>query len=437
MNILSIGGSDPSSGAGVQGDVRAAAALGANCFSVITAVTSQNSTEFSDVEPVSPKMIGQQIDSILSDFEIDAITIGMVYDSEAIRVIHSKLKEKKIPIILDPVIKSTTGGLLLKKSALESFRKMLIPLCFAITPNVFEAEILSGVKITKKKDLARAARKLSRLGAKKIVITGHKFVKNKVSDFVYEENKAHVVSESRINYETHGSGCTFAFALGYAVAAKNRFDESVRFAKQFTHESIKNARSVGRGIRLTSPKTDRIKSELSSAISEFTNLVDSYMLIPECQTNFVYSRHNPKSIADILGVSGRIVKAGKRLAVAGNLEYGGSRHVATAVLAMQKKFPKIRSAINIRYDQKTIKKFQKAKSQILSYDRSDEPIKTKNKENSSISWGIHNAIKHSRDAPDVIYHTGDMGKEPMILVFGENPKQVVMKISEILRNDHE
>lgn len=432
MNILSIGGSDPSSGAGVQGDIRAAAALGANCFSVVTAVTSQNTTKFSDVEPVSPRMIGQQIDSILADFKIDVITIGMVYDSEAVRVIHSKLKEKKIPIILDPVIKSTTGGLLIKKSALEVLGKLLIPLCFAITPNVSEAEILSGTKITKERDLARVARKMSHFGAKRIVITGHKFVKGKVSDFVYEENKSRTVSDSKINYETHGSGCTFAFALGYAVAANNTFDEAVRFAKQFTHESIKNAQGIGRGVRITSPKADRIKMDLSSAISEFMDLSDSYALIPECQTNFVYSKQGPKSIADVLGVSGRIVKAGKRPVVAGNLEYGGSRHVASAVLAMQKKFPEIRSAINIRYDQNTIRKFQKTKSRILSYDRSDEPIKTKNKENSSISWGVQNAVRHSADAPDVIYHTGDMGKEPMIIVFGKNPKQVVAKISEIL-----
>lgn len=432
MNILSIGGSDPSSGAGVQGDIRVASALGVNCFSVITAITSQNSTKFSDVESVSPRMIENQIDAILSDFKVDVITIGMVYDSDAIRIIHSKIRGEKIPIILDPVIESTTGGILLKKSALELFKKLLVPLCVVITPNVFEAEILSGVKITKESDLARAARKLSILGAKKIVITGHKFVKNKISDFVYENGKGLNISGDRVNYETHGSGCTFAFALGYAVALKNTLRDAVKFAKHFTYQSIENAQSLGHGIKITNPKKDKIKMDLSSAIIEFENLKDSHKFIPECQTNFVYSKQNPKSILDILGVSGRIVKAGRRLVVAGNLEYGGSRHVATAVLTMQKKFPKIRSAINIRYDQKMIEKLQKTKNKILSYDRTDEPVKTKRMENSSISWGIKNAIKNSKSAPDIVYHKGDIGKEPMIIIFGENPKQVVTKISKIL-----
>ncbi len=432
MNILSIGGSDPSSGAGIQGDVRVASALGVNCFSVITAITSQNSTKFSDAESVSPRMIKGQIDSVFSDFEVDAVTIGMVYDSDAIRAVHSRLRDKKIPIILDPVIESTTGGTLLKKTALEQFRKLLIPLCFVMTPNVSEAQILSGVKIAKESDLARAAKKLSSLGAKRVVITGHRFAKNKISDFVYEGGKGATIPGDAIGGEVHGSGCTFAFALCYAVASKNTLADAVRFAKRLTYESIENAQGVGRGVKIARLKKDQIRTDLSSAIKEFERLGDSYGLIPECQTNFVYSRQNPKSISDVLGVSGRIVRAGRRAVVAGSLEYGGSKHVATAVLTMQEKFPKIRSALNIKYDQKTIEKFQRAKNRIASYDRADEPGKTKSRENSSISWGVKSAIKNSKSAPDIVYHTGDMGKEPMIIVFGENPKQVVTKISKIL-----
>ena len=432
MNILSIGGSDPSSGAGVQGDIRAASALGVNCFSVITAITSQNSTKFSDVEQVSPLMVQRQIDSIFSDFKVDAITIGMVYDSKTIRAIHSKLRGTKIPIILDPVIESTTGGTLLKKTALEQFRKMLIPLCFAVTPNVSEAQILSGVRIARESDLALAARKLAGLGAKNVIITGHKFVKNKISDFVYEGGKGSNVSGSKVNGEVHGSGCTFAFALGYAVASKNTLKDAVIFAKSIAQQSMEGAQGAGRGIKIASLKKDKIRAELSSAIMEFENMGGAYGLIPECQTNFVYAKQNPKSVSDILGVSGRIVKAGRRLVVAGNLEYGGSKHVATAVLTMQKKFPQIRSALNIKYDQRTVEKFRKTKNKIASYDRADEPDMTKSKEDSSISWGIKSAIKNSSVAPDIVYHRGDIGKEPMIIVFGENPKQVVTKISKIL-----
>jgi len=172
MNVLSIGGSDPSSGAGIQSDIKTFESLGVNGFSVITAITSQNSKKFSGVETVSPHMIKQQIESIFSDFKIDAIKISMVYDSETIKVIYSKLHKSKIPIIVDPVIKSTTGGMLIEKNALPNYKKFIIPLSYIITPNVSEAEIFSGIKIKTKNDLKRCALKIKRLGEANVIITG-------------------------------------------------------------------------------------------------------------------------------------------------------------------------------------------------------------------------------------------------------------------------
>ena len=431
MNILAIGGSDPSSGAGIQSDIKAASALGANCFSVITAITAQNSQRFTFVESVSARSLGEQIDSVFSDFDIDVITIGMVYEYDVIKKIHSKLKEKKIPIILDPVIKSTTGGVLLKKSAISALKKFLIPISHTITPNVAEAETLSGIKIRKYDDLAKAASSLAKLGAKNIIITGHQFGKG-VSDFVYDGKSCHSISGKKIPGQNHGSGCNFAISLAYSIAQKNKLDDAVRFAKQFTSDAMVSSKKLGHGLKITHPKQDKIKSELLSSITQFESLENVHSLIPECQTNFVFARPNSKSTGDIVGVLGRIVKAGNAVKIAGSLEYGASRHVASAVLVMQKKFPQTRAALNIRYNMDLVKKFAKNKSVIASYDRADEPKSNKDKENSSISWGIRQAIKKTSSPPDIIYHKGDFGKEPMIIVFGNNPSQVVDKVSKIL-----
>ncbi|MFM8658780.1 MAG: bifunctional hydroxymethylpyrimidine kinase/phosphomethylpyrimidine kinase [Candidatus Nitrosotenuis sp.] len=431
MNILAIGGSDPSSGAGIQSDIKAAQALGANCFTAITAITAQNSSKFIGAEPVSAESVIAQIDSVLSDFAINVITIGMVYDSTIIKKIHSRLKNLKIPIILDPVIQSTTHGVLLKKDAISAL-KLLISLAHTITPNVAEAEILSGIKIRKSQDLSRAAQALSKLGAKNIIITGHKFEKGKISDFVYYNKKQETVSGKFIPGQNHGSGCNFAIALAFSIAQKKNIFDSAKFAKQFTNNAILSAQKLGRGVKITNPKQDKIKSELGDAIMQFENLEKISTYIPECQTNFVFAKPKSKSIDDIVGVSGRIVKSGKSAITAGILEYGGSRHVATAVLMMQKKFPKIRSGLNMRYDEGLVGKFAKTGAKIASYDRKSEPKTSKDKENSSISWGISQAIKKSSTAPDIIYHTGDYGKEPMIIVFGTNPQDVLRKISKIL-----
>ena len=140
-------------------------------------------------------------------------------------------------------------------------------------------------------------------------------------------------------------------------------------------------------------------------------------------------KKNPKNITDVLGISGRLVKSGKEVVTAGEIVYGGSQHVGTAVIQVCKKFPKIRSGLNIKYDPKIISKAKKSKFTVLSYDRSKEPKKSKQKENSSISWGISNCI--NAKSPDIIYHKGDVGKEPMILIFGKNPDDVIRKVSKL------
>ena len=150
MNILSIGGSDPSSGAGIQSDVKTFSNLDVYGFTSVTAITSQNTRKVTSIEPVSTKSLNAQLDSIFSDFHIDTIKIGMVYNSQIIKAVHSKIKNVKIPIVVDPIIKSTTGAILLKKNALHDYKKMLIPLADIITPNKYEAKVLSGISNTSK-----------------------------------------------------------------------------------------------------------------------------------------------------------------------------------------------------------------------------------------------------------------------------------------------
>jgi len=184
MNLISIGGSDPSSGAGIQSDVKTFDSLNAYGLTVITAITSQNTIEFGMVQPATKKILDDQLNSLFSDFAIDGIKIGMVYNSEIIKTIYSHLKELTIPIIIDPVIKSTTGGILLQKAAVSDFKKYLIPLAKVITPNKFEAEIISNKKITSKKSLEKAAETILDMNVEGVVITGLEFEKNKISDFI-------------------------------------------------------------------------------------------------------------------------------------------------------------------------------------------------------------------------------------------------------------
>jgi len=431
VNLLSIGGSDPSSGAGIQSDLRIFSTDNVYWLTVITAITGQNTLKFGKVEPVSVNILKNQLQLVFSDFKIDGIKIGMVYDSQIIKTIYQQLKKLKIPIVVDPVIKSTTGGELLKKSAIKDYQKYIIPLATVITPNKYEAEILSKTKINSKNIPEKTAKVIQKMGAKNVSITGIQTNENKISDFIFEKSEKYVISSNKISKINHGSGGNYASAILFSLAKNKSIKESLRFAKQYTYDSIKNAKKIGKGIVITDiNKKDSIETELSESIQKFTGIKNIYKNIPECQTNFVYSKKNPKSIKEILGISGRIVKAGKKVIVAGDLEYGGSKHVATALLTVNKKFPQIQSAINIKYQNTTISKIKKLKFIVSRYDRSQEPIDVKNK-GSTIEWGIKSAIKNLKESPDVIFHIGGFGKEPMIIIFGDTPKKILKKISKI------
>ena len=431
MIVLSIAGSDPSAGAGIQADLKTFSALGVYGLTVVSAITSQNTSKFSKVKEISSDMIQSQLQSVLSDFNIDVIKIGMVYSSSTIKAIHSKLKNSKIPIVLDPVFESTTGGMLLQKKAFPLFKKLLVPLSFVITPNVPEAERLAGMKIRTPADIRIAAAKIHRVGAENIVIKGGHFDGKNVTDYVLEKTKFYSFSSKRINRITHGGGCNFSASLAANIAKGNNLNDAVKFAKEFSFKSIINSQKIGRGIFVTRMESDKMEKELSEAIFKFTNLKNISKYIPEVQTNFVFARKNPKSLDDILGVSGRIVKVENNAIVAGSLKYGGSKHVGSAVLEMAKKFPTTRSCINIKYDKEFIKKAISMKLSVSHYERKAESPKTRTKEGNTISWGIRNAIKSSKPV-DVIFHKGDVGKEPMIMIFGTTPNMVLGKLAKIM-----
>jgi len=424
MNILSIGGSDTSSGAGIQSDIKIFSNNGFYPFTVITAITSQNTKKITSIEPVSRRSLELQMESVLSDFQIDAVKIGMVFNSQNIKTIHSKLKNSKFPIVVDPIIKSTTGRLLLEKNALPDYRKMIIPLADVITPNRYESKILTGFT-----DAKKAAKKIQTMGAKNVIITGFTESNNKISDYILEPNNQYKILGKKIQIINHGSGCDYSASMTQSLAKGLTVSKSVRIAKKFVYQSIKNSISIGKGINITHQEIPKDTKNLMYAIDELKQIKNIHKVIPECQTNFVFAKINPKTINDVLGISGRLVKAGKEIITAGELAYGGSQHVASAIIQINKKFPEILSCINIKYNTKIILKAKKLGFVVLSYDRTKEPTKVKRQENSSIIWGMSSILKTK--CPDLVYHKGDFGKEAMILIFGKTPNDVIKKVSKL------
>jgi len=441
---LTIAGSDSSGGAGIQADMKTMSALGIYSCTVITAITAQNTSNVDHILPLNADIIKKQIISILSDIPIHAIKIGMVYNNEIITAISDILRNLKIPIVLDPIVSAGTGAQLLQREFLSDFKTKLIPICDVVTPNINEAEKLSGIKIKNESDIKKTALKIQKQGARNVVIKGGHFRNEEmiIIDTILDEfGKFTVIKNPRMKIvETHGSGCNFSAAVTAFVALKFPIVKACTMANKYVHNSIVNTLKIGKGIPVNNPISTmyeesckyKVMEELANAVDQLTNIKNFEKLIPETQSNIAYAIPYAKKIEDVAGVNGRIVKLGDRSVPSSGIKFGASRHVASSILEYMKINQLVRSALNIKNDKKILDKCNRL-FRVTHYERELEPKTIKNKEGKSISWGVSRALSKKPDA-DIIYHTGDMGKEPMIIIFGQNPQEVVDKVKKILNN---
>ena len=247
-SVLTIAGSDCSGGAGIQADIKTITAHKLYATSAITALTAQNTTGVYGVEPVLPQFLEKQLSCIFTDIFPDAVKIGMVVSAPLIEVIAVALKHYRPQnIVLDPVMLSTSGSRLLDEEAVEIWMKELMPLADIITPNIPEAEFLSGQKINNADDRIGAAEKITNRYAKAVLIKGGHDSHN-ADDLLYEGHKAHWFPAQRIqNKNTHGTGCTLSSAIACNLACNNNLCTSVEKAKIYITGAIKANLNLGKG----------------------------------------------------------------------------------------------------------------------------------------------------------------------------------------------
>jgi len=442
QSALSIAGSDSSGGAGIQADIKTMSALGIYSCTVITAITAQSTSNVDYILPLDAQIIKKQIKSVLSDIPIDAIKIGMVYNNEIISAVSDVLNQSNIPIVLDPIISAGTGAQLLKKEFVNDFKSKLIPICDVITPNIHEAEALSGIKIRTEKDIRNSASKIQELGAKNVTIKGGHFRNDNetiVDIILDEQGKFTVFKNPRLKIvETHGSGCNFSAAVTSFLAMKYPVVNACFLANKYVHKSILKTVKIGKGIPVNNPISKmyeescryQVIEELGRAVERLVDMKDFADLIPETQSNLVYAVPNAKVLEDVAGVDGRIVKAGNKSVPTSGIKFGASKHVASSILEYMKTNQMNRSALNIKNNKSILNKCKKLFA-VSYYERNLEPKIIKEKEGNSIRWGIKWALLKNPDA-EIIYHSGDVGKEPMIIIFGQSPQDVVDKVKKIL-----
>lgn len=249
-NILTIAGSDSGAGAGIQADLKTFMALGCYGICVITSLTAQNGNEVAGIAAPDPDFVALQLKTVLRGFRIYAAKTGMLYSKEIIEFIAPILKQQKFPLVVDPVCVSQSGALLLKTDAIDSLKNLIIPECELLTPNIPEAEKLSGIKITNQNDICEAGKKLLNLGPKAILIKGgHLPAEIFNKDFLIKPDMAvkEFIQPHVDTVNNHGTGCTLSAAIAAFLGEGLPLEVAISKAQQYLNKALRKSYNPGKG----------------------------------------------------------------------------------------------------------------------------------------------------------------------------------------------
>jgi len=249
---LTIAGSDPSGGAGVQVDLKTFAEIGVWGMAVITGLTAQNACRVSGAWPMEERVVVEQIVTLVEDITPGAAKTGMLSTAGVIRAVVDTLPES-IPLVVDPVMISTSGHRLLDEAAIRTMKEVLIPRAILVTPNIPEAEVLTGMKITDEAAMIEAGVQIRALGTQSVVVKGGHGAGEESVDLLIGRERVIRLTSPRMPYQVHGSGCCFSAAVTGFLAQGHGVEESCRQGKMIVTKAIRNAVAGVGGMRMANP----------------------------------------------------------------------------------------------------------------------------------------------------------------------------------------
>lgn len=247
--VLTIAGSDPSGGAGIQADLKALSANGVFAMSVLTSITAQNTCGVTSAFHLPLDVIEAQLDAIFSDIPVKTIKTGMLATADIITTISKKLAAQKLEhLIVDPVMVAKGGHALLEEEAISSLKYELCPLALLLTPNIYEAEVLSGLSITTLADARSAAKVIHQLGCRYVLIKGGHLHEQPGTDLLYDGRFFRMYKGEYLQTRnTHGTGCTLASAIAAQLAKGKTIADAIEAAKTYTTEALRHGITLGKG----------------------------------------------------------------------------------------------------------------------------------------------------------------------------------------------
>lgn len=439
--VLTVAGSDSGGGAGIQADVRTISLLGCHATTAITAVTSQNSLGVQAIAPLDVGAVCSQMESVLSDMGVQAAKTGMLFDAAIITAVARILRDYEIKnIVVDPVMVAKGGARLLKDEAQAALVRELLPLALIVTPNIPEAEALTGLAITDLDSARAAARALLKKGPRAVLIKGGHGGGETVTDLYLDaQGGEKILTSARASTRnTHGTGCTLSASLASYLARGEEPVQAVELARDFVKRAIAHSYPTGGGHGSTNPYAAARAGE--GEVIERLHLAwelleegNPHGLIPEVQSNLAEALPYALSHKDVAAFPGRIVKAGGRIRKVEGPRLAASRHMAKILMASARRGSPFRAVMNIRFGEEVLEAVAACGYTMDGFSRAEEPPEVQEAEGSTLEWGTGQVLDRLGFAPEAIFDRGGDGKEPMVRIFGKDALDVVKKVLAIWR----
>ena len=423
---LTIAGSDSVAGAGAQADIKAMAALGVHCASVITAVTAQNTREVKAVHPIPAEIVSAQLEAVVSDLDIKAAKTGMLYEPDTVRLVADFVEDYDFPLIVDPVMVASVGDDLYRGDYVRALKRDLIPMCALITPNRDEAEELVGFDIRSEDDAIEACELIGKDGTCVLLKGGH-FDGKTVTDYLYLSSGITKIRNPRLKGRSgHGSGCALSAFITANMANGLDLVTSVTEARKMIQKSIETQYSIGKGIPVVNTKIALTKKEdgdmvnvlrdLDAALGKIPRIMPTD-LIPREGMNIAYASKAPKGPEDIAGVDKRIFVRNGTISKGGGAKFGSAEHLSFILLEVMKTNPDMRCVAFFNGDSALERDMKTAGLRVTV-------VKGKMNEG-AVATTVRSVLDGLPHFPDVIIFRG---KSDAVYLFGKGPRDVVNKM---------
>lgn len=421
---LTIAGSDSGGGAGIQADLKSFAALGVHGTSAITCVTAQNTRSVASIFPLPPDEIRAQVRAVLEDFDVRAVKTGMLYSREIVGVVAGELRGIRAPLVVDPVMVATVGASLERDDLRDALVERLLPLATLVTPNRHEAQRLSGLEIRDVKDAEAAARAIQDLGPRAVLVKGG-HVAGRLVDVLFDGRRTWRLEGFRHDKELHGAGCTLAASIAGYLARGQGLRGAVESARARVGVGFLESYRAGKGVEIiqsaAAPDRFAVWEALAATAARVRGTIPR-AAAPASGIEMGFALPGASREEDVCSVR---IRAGPRRpwTPADGPDFGARTRVARAILAGMTLHPRLRSAISLKYSQKTAR-WMRASRFVVAALSGRKATATRRTGSTDAEAGI---------IPQGLTEGGEAGRDPRLWILGDDPLDALRRARRTLR----